>query len=152
MDLIVDFPSPNARPPRVAFADHYEMRVVENLTLEHKGRLWFSGEEMDVIQQRTGRFMSGIVARDMTMAQFAEMNVHDTSTFLGLERYLSIQGVRDIRFRRRAIWRAVRLEQQRQTALGVCDPEAMAILATKESEISKKRARIIGLLHASKDT
>ena len=83
----------------------------------------------------------------MTMSQYAELHVDDTSAFLGLEKYLTESGRQDITHRRRTIRRSVLVQQQRQSRLDICDPYAMATIAEANSNFSRRRARIIGLIH-----
>ena len=155
MNLIVDFPQchshRNTPSPRVSFADNLEINIIENLSLKYKDDVWFTQREIKSFTYQTImtlRSMSSIL--NMTVAQYAEMNVHDTSAFMGLENYLSKDTTEKIRYRRDAIRKAVLLEQQRQLDLCIHDPEAISILSSQVSELSRKRAHIIGLLHAEK--
>mmetsp|Transcript_15488 Transcript_15488/g.23498 ORF Transcript_15488/g.23498 Transcript_15488/m.23498 type:complete len:161 (+) Transcript_15488:127-609(+) len=156
MDLTINFPqpqhcsSPNT-PSRttVTFADHFEAIFVENLSLKYKPDLWLSSEEIDSILAGTVRSIQSIMAAtNTTFVQFAEMNVNDTSAFMGLEAYLSPNTARMIRLRRRALWAAVLREQQRQRVAGICDPEAISIISEELSEKSRKRSKIIAMIHA----
>ncbi len=88
-----------------------------------------------------------IASKNLTVAQYAERHVHDTSAFMGLENHLSESTTGGIRRRRDVIGRAVKTEQRRQADAGVCDPEAMSAVAEYFSDYSRRRARIIGLLH-----
>eukprot|EP00584_Thalassiosira_punctigera_P017769 CAMPEP_0172561144 /NCGR_PEP_ID=MMETSP1067-20121228/91757_1 /TAXON_ID=265564 ORGANISM="Thalassiosira punctigera, Strain Tpunct2005C2" /NCGR_SAMPLE_ID=MMETSP1067 /ASSEMBLY_ACC=CAM_ASM_000444 /LENGTH=85 /DNA_ID=CAMNT_0013351125 /DNA_START=159 /DNA_END=416 /DNA_ORIENTATION=+ len=83
------------------------------------------------------------------MAEYAEMNTHDTSAFMGLENYLSPDRPHEVKLRRRSIWNAVLSEQQRQVDADIEDPKAISKVAESFSDLSRKRARIIGLLHSS---
>ena len=84
----------------------------------------------------------------MTVYQYAGMNIHNTSTFMGLENSLSENTATNIRNRRRAVWEAVSTEQKRQIDIGIHDPLALSVVAGNLSKLSRTRARIIGLLHA----
>lgn len=98
------------------------------------------------------RTLQRILSSGDTMAQFAERNVHDTNTsaFLGLEGYLSRDSTSEIRHRRRVHREAVLFEQRRQRGAGVRDPDEMSDVAIEVSEFSRRRARIVGLLHTTK--
>ncbi|KAL7543183.1 hypothetical protein ACHAXR_012469 [Thalassiosira sp. AJA248-18] len=80
------------------------------------------------------------------MAQIAEQNYQDTSLFMGLESSLSQQMCKDVGHIRRAILS----EHSRQSRSGIHDPDAMAAVSQALSESARKRARIIGLIHAEK--
>eukprot|EP00581_Thalassiosira_minuscula_P010634 CAMPEP_0183725188 /NCGR_PEP_ID=MMETSP0737-20130205/19681_1 /TAXON_ID=385413 /ORGANISM="Thalassiosira miniscula, Strain CCMP1093" /LENGTH=87 /DNA_ID=CAMNT_0025956047 /DNA_START=170 /DNA_END=433 /DNA_ORIENTATION=+ len=84
----------------------------------------------------------------MTIAEYAERNIGETEAFMGLEAYLSRDTLRGIQRRRRLVCRAVKLEQQRQRANNIQDPEALANESCLISQKSAHRARIIGLLHS----
>ena len=49
------------------------------------------------------------ITSTMTMTEYAEMNAHDTSAFMGLENYLLPDRPQEIELRRRSIWNAVLL-------------------------------------------
>ncbi|KAL7528713.1 hypothetical protein ACHAXR_002587 [Thalassiosira sp. AJA248-18] len=146
MELIVDFPQPRQR---VSFHPHIEVRFVENLAVNHKADLYFSEYNIKSFRYQTKLTLKQISSK-MTMAQYAEMNVSDTSTFMGLENYLSESTPRKITGRRRAVVKAVCMEQQRQVEAGVSDQAKMANVAQAESEVSLRRAQIIALLHSDK--
>ena len=160
VNLIVDFPeSPRQQPERavpsssrtrVAFQDLVDVKFVENLSIKYKTELWFSGREMKMFKYETAFHIRTIDSHNLTMAQYAEMNVRDTSVFMGLEVHLTKDTARNIVVRRRALWTAVRAEQQRQSKAGICDPAQMASVAKMESEVSSKRAQIIALIHSEK--
>ena len=153
-NLIVDFPhqihgsSPNT--PRVSFADHIEGKIVENLSHKHKTDLWFTHHEMKSFKTQTVFLLRSIKANRMTMSQYANMNIQDTSVFMGLERYLSKKTSKAIVYKRKAICRAVRSEQQRQLDAGLYDPDTMASVSQAVSDWCRKRARIAALIHAEK--
>ena len=152
--LIVDFPhqihgsSPNT--PRVSFSDHIEGKIVENLSHKHKTDLWFTHDEMKSFKTQTVFLLRSIKANRMTMSQYANMNIQDTSVFMGLERYLSEKTSKDILYKRKAICRAVSSEQQRQLEAGIYDPDEMASVSQAVSDWCRKRARIAALIHAEK--
>eukprot|EP00585_Thalassiosira_rotula_P003250 CAMPEP_0196137778 /NCGR_PEP_ID=MMETSP0910-20130528/5653_1 /TAXON_ID=49265 /ORGANISM="Thalassiosira rotula, Strain GSO102" /LENGTH=156 /DNA_ID=CAMNT_0041398285 /DNA_START=66 /DNA_END=536 /DNA_ORIENTATION=+ len=154
MVLIVDFPQrrplpTKGKPPRVSFTSHAKVVYIENLSLNHKADLWFLSQEIERFKIQVARLLYSILSSGASIAQYAEVNARDTSTFMGLENYLTPNTSQNIRSRRRAILRAVLLEQARQLNAGVCDPDAMADIVWSASEKSRKRARVIGLLHAS---
>jgi hypothetical protein len=60
-----------------------------------------------------------ITSSEMTVAQYAELHVHETSAFLGLENYLSQMSIREVKKRRRAIVNAVLLVLEQNTMSAV---------------------------------
>mmetsp|Transcript_21456 Transcript_21456/g.36849 ORF Transcript_21456/g.36849 Transcript_21456/m.36849 type:complete len:169 (+) Transcript_21456:105-611(+) len=153
MELIVEFPQrhdpQHMQSPRVTFSDQSETYTVENLSFEYKDELWFSSQDMDNFKLQTANVMWGIThVLRKSMAQYAQENSNNTSAFLGLEGYLSKDATHQIKLRRKMIRKVVLLEQQRQAAAGVDDPEAIAYIAKQISESGRIRARVIGLLHA----
>ena len=153
MDLIVDFPHNRAHPqnePRVSFAD-IEINFVENLSYSNqRDSIWFSAEEMHSFRYQAALTVRTITST-MTMAEYAELHVKETSAFLGLENYLTQDAFRAIKHRKGAIQRAVLSEQHRQDRLGINDPDALASASQSVSDMSTRRARIIGMMHAEKD-
>mmetsp|Transcript_27038 Transcript_27038/g.51116 ORF Transcript_27038/g.51116 Transcript_27038/m.51116 type:complete len:176 (-) Transcript_27038:256-783(-) len=172
MDLIVGFPKRNPHPqdehdsmellvnfsqgcslqnmpppPRVHFADQLSVTFIANLSLQYKYDMWYTEREMTSFRHQTGTLLRSILSSDMTVAQYAEMNMHDTSAFMGLERYFSQNRSRETDRLRREICREVIAEQQRHMDAGIYDPEATSIVSEGLSEKSRRRARIIGLLH-----
>ena len=123
MQLIVDFPTKTPMRGGVTFADESEMKFVENLSNTYKDELWFSHFEMQLFRRELAWLIKTISSSNITMAQFAEMNVRDTSAFLGLEAYLTKSSSRGVVERRRTIADAVLAEQRRQLAFGVSDPK-----------------------------
>ena len=89
--------------------------------------------------------------RDMTIAQLAEMNVQDTSVFLGLEKLFSDTTYREIERQKCMHRRGILSEQARQLRYGVYDADALGRVSEGTSDWSRRRARIIGLLHADKE-
>ena len=152
MDLIVDFPHNRATPqnkPRVSFAD-IEIKFVENISCsKHRDDLWFSAEEMHSFKYQTAITVRTITST-MTMAQKAELHVKDTSAFLGLENYLTKNTLQEMKYRRKAAPMAVLSEQHRQDRLGINDPDALASASQAVSDMSTRRARIIGMMHAER--
>ena len=69
-------------------------------------------------------------------------------TFVGLENRLSDSISQDIVARRLRHQRAIRYEQDRQARVGIYDPDLLANVAEMESDWARKRATIIGLIHA----
>ena len=86
----------------------------------------------------------------VTIAQLAEMNVQDTSVFLGLEKLFSDTTYREIEHQKYMHRRAILSEQLRQLRHGVYNADALARESEATSDWSRRRARIIGLLHADK--
>ena len=152
-NLLVDFPqkprdsSPNA--PKVSFADHTQIVLIENLSYKYKAELWFTDSEMKSFKTQTVLLLINIKT-NMTMAQYAEMNVQDTSAFMGLEKFMSKKTPKEIVYKRGALYRTVHTEQQRQFEAGIYDPDVMAKISLGWSDWSRKRANIIGLIHAEK--
>mmetsp|Transcript_14223 Transcript_14223/g.30385 ORF Transcript_14223/g.30385 Transcript_14223/m.30385 type:complete len:176 (+) Transcript_14223:81-608(+) len=152
MELLVNFSQGHSLqnappPPRVSFAEQLNVTFIENLSLQYKYDLWYTEREMISFRYQAGKLLSSILSSDMTVAQYAEMNMHDTSTFMGLERYFSQNKSRETARLRREICREVIAEQQRQMDAGIYDPEATSLVSEGLSEKSRRRARIIGLLH-----
>ena len=152
MDLIVDFPqqySPRNRlPPRVTFADHLEMIIFDKISNESKAHVWFSSQEIQSFRYQMILMLRSLSSINMTVAQHAESNLHNTSAFMGLENYFSETTPCEITCRRRTIRRAILLEQQRQLDVSIQDPGAISSISQVLSLESRNRARIIGLLHA----
>ena len=84
------------------------------------------------------------------MAQKAELHVKDASAFLGLENYLTKNTLQEMKYRRKAAPMAVLSEQHRQDRLGINDPDALASASQAVSDMSTRRARIIGMMHAER--
>ena len=153
-NLIVDFPhkpqhhsSPNAQ--RVSFADNAEIVFIENLSYKYKADLWFTAREMKSFKSQTVSLLINIKT-NMNMAQYAEMNIQDTSVFMGLEKFMSKKTPKEIVYKRDALYRTVHSEQQRQFEAGIYDPDIMSKISLGWSDWSRKRAQLIGLIHAEK--
>ena len=84
----------------------------------------------------------------MTVAQYAELHVNETSVFLGLENYLSKDTTREVATRRCAIVDTVLLDQERQYQSGYIDADIMAVASEAISGLSARRARLIAILHS----
>ncbi len=153
-ELIVDFPDTHARAHRpslsssVSFVDQATVLFVEDLSQNYKDELWFSRREMDAFRHRIGPLIIDILTSDTTMAQYADRMIHDTSSFMGLEMYLSPSSAGLIQGRRRNVRRAVLSEQRRQRRDGVLDQDEMRRVAEAITGVSAMRAHTIGMLHA----
>lgn len=82
------------------------------------------------------------------MAKYCEMNIDDTSAFLGLERYLSDTTTQEILYQRQLHSNTVLYQHRQQIEIGVYDAEELARTSEATSEWSRMRARLIGKLHA----
>ena len=150
-DLIVDFPQATRRvvphkPPRVSFANEIRIGFVERLSPD----LWYSRREIQAFKFQTALILKMANERDMTIAQLAEMNVQDTSVFLGLEKVFSDTTYWEIERQKCMHRRGILSEQARQLRCGVYDADALGRVSEGTSDWSRRRARIIGLLHADK--
>lgn len=180
MELIVDFPHiiegcsahhhdnrfPQVEKKRVSFSEKVKAWTIENLSFEHKADLWFTDREILRFRQQTIVLLKSLQARGMTVAQYAAKNTEDTSVFLGLESHLTGTTARHIRDRRKRLARAVMSEQSRQIRRRLLlaagggggsieyyyyDPiERLASISAAETECSRVRAHIVGLLHCDK--
>ena len=159
MELIVDFPqvcqlvpssSPNKNKRRrqqssVSFAENSSLQYVD--AHENNRDLFYSKHELESIKHRNARQAKSMISSNMTIDQFATMEVMDTSIFLGLESCLSQSIYHEIFKRRKARSQAVLCEHNRQLSFGINDPCMLAKISEVESAWARKRARIIGLLH-----
>jgi hypothetical protein len=84
----------------------------------------------------------------MTLLEYAKMHVHDTTSFLGLEGFLTRDTFREISLRRRSLYDAVLSEQTRQTSSDVYDPDAMARISEVVTVLARNKARLIGKIHS----
>lgn len=138
-------------PRAVSFDDQAQVYLVPDLAEEcDKSDLWFSPLEIQGFKHRVATVVRRVMASDITMAQYAEINAEETHAFMGLEAYLTTEMPRVIARRRLAVSRAVLAEQRRQLRAGVSDPDAMVRASEAESAPSLKRSRIIALIHAEK--
>ena len=126
------------------------MKFIQNLSLKHRGDLWFSVDEMNSFRHQAALTVRTITS-SMTMAQYAEFHVQDTSAFMGLESYLTQDTFRGIRYRKEAIIAAVLSEQRRQDRFDVYNSDALAHVSQEVSDVSARRAQIIGMIHAKKE-
>eukprot|EP00970_Alexandrium_tamarense_P018839 scaffold13554_cov196-Alexandrium_tamarense.AAC.2 len=92
--------------------------------------------------------MLSLRSRNMSLLHYAERNIQDTSSFLGLESYLTRSSVREIMVRRRSYFEAVLSEQYRQVSEGLQDVDALSVVSETNSDWARKRSVIIGALHA----
>mmetsp|Transcript_11897 Transcript_11897/g.20662 ORF Transcript_11897/g.20662 Transcript_11897/m.20662 type:complete len:153 (-) Transcript_11897:93-551(-) len=150
MDFFAEDPQPPASRGRsVSFDDQLEMKLIENVSIDHKDDLWFSDEEIESFEQRHRSFLRKLKSNNMNIDRFAELlSGQDTSAFLGLENYLSESSLKAIVFRRKALSMAIQLEQKRQSSAGIRDSKRLAHISEVGSQPATKRARIIALLHA----
>ena len=127
-----------------------EIIFVKNLSCsKHRDDIWFSSDEMHSFRYQAARTVRAITST-MTMSEYAEFHVEDTSVFLGLEKYLSQDAFRGTKHRNKAILGAVLSEQLRQYRSGINDPDALARVSQDVSDLSTKRAQIIGMIHVKK--
>ena len=133
----------------MSFQDELDVKFVQNLSHKHRDDIWFSADEMHSFRYQTALTVRTITSTT-TMAEYAELHVTDTSAFLGLEKYLSQDAFRGIKHRKEAIQRAVLSEQRRQYRSGINDPDALARVSQAASDLSTRRARIIGMIHVKK--
>lgn len=158
MDLIVDFPQDRTQSSaacaddhQVSFANEIDIRFVEDLSCKYKDELWFDHQDIKNFRVRPLLMLRALKAKNMTMVQFAEINAHETSAFMGLENFLSEETTRQIKLHRRATYRAVLREQMRQGETGIHDAKVMASVSEEASLWARTRAEIIALMHAEKD-
>ncbi|KAL7538431.1 hypothetical protein ACHAXR_008541 [Thalassiosira sp. AJA248-18] len=152
LDLIVDFPEVRGasyNTLQVSFATDIEVTFVDNLS-KYESDLWCSRQDLKAFKYQAALMIKKTKAGNMSMAQFAEMNIHDTSTFLGLEKFLLDTTHQKIKWQNNAHRQAVLFQHRCQVHLGIYDADALARTSEATSDWSRKRARIIGLLHAHK--
>ena len=150
MNLIVDFPQRSSaqQSASVVFKQEIEVKFVKSLVTEYKDELWFSERDMKQFQVKTMLALQQIRSKqNITVAEYAENNIDDTSQFMGLERYLTNDAPVEIAMRQKRLRKAILREQDRQICHGLHDPDAMSIVSQEKSEWARKRARIIGMLH-----
>lgn len=135
--------------PCIYFSDDLDIRHVENLSIKYKETIWLSSHEMKDIRRRNLiEQLRCMRSNHTSLASYAERNINDTSTFMGLEGYLTSNTVKETVRRRQMFLDAVKDEQLRQIQEGINDPEALASVARTMSQWARDRARIIALLHA----
>lgn len=163
--LLVDFPPlndlafPLHRPAdpwipkkerRVSFHAEAEVNMI-SIHHNRKTDLWYSNYDMKCFKYDAALTVKTLKAKRMlvTMEEYAELlHQGDTAIFLGLERHLLDSTAQNIVSSRQRLMRAILLEQDRQDSYGICDPDILANISKVESGFSRKRARIIGLIHA----
>ncbi len=82
---------------------------------------------MDSFKVKMGQLMLSITFT-MTMTEYVEINTHNTSTFMGLDNYLSPDMPQKIKMRKRSIWNTVLSEQSFQIDANIKNPEAIYIV------------------------
>ena len=143
MDLIVDFPQPNNdypnNRPHVSFADRLEVKLVYDISYEHRDDLWFSDSELKFFKKQMSYMIKYAV----------QLNTGVTSSsFAGLEKYLTKTSSREEIVRlRQTLRKAILLEQERQFNEGIDDPDKLARISEALTEWSRINARVIGLMH-----
>ena len=151
MSLIVDFPSQHHHlnhDSTVRFDIDIEIKFVDNLAIEHKDELWYSREELKASRPRQARAMLQMKSNNTTMAQYAMLNINDTSSFLGLENYLTESVIPEIMLRRRMHIEGVLGEHHRQIHDGIQDHDQLSSISQERSKWARNRARIVALIHA----
>ena len=83
-----------------------------------------------------------------TPSEFAKMN---TEVYMGLENYLGNKRPQSVRLTRGKMYDQVFKEQIRQDQEGIYDPDTMARVSSAVSKPSRRRAQVIGMLHANND-
>ena len=165
MVLLVDFPSSSrtvqvqalaepalaepSPPPecRIRFSQEIEVKFVANLTLDHRCDIWFSSQEMKKFRYQNALLMRHLQSNNMSLAEYAERHIHDTSCFLGIESYMTRETPPEIMSRRQMLRTAILNEQKRQRVLGVWDQESMSKVSQENSLWARRRAMIIAKIH-----
>lgn len=139
----IQLPDENSRR-RVSFASQITVKFVDNLSISHRHDLWFTATERKRFKEEAILMVRELlmVKRDNTELLFQHNTI---DKWIGLERHLSS---RNVLVQRQRLNKAIRFEQERQLRTGVCDPDILANISEMESDKSRKRARISGLLHA----
>ena len=152
MDLIISFRQghapQNTRSQRVTLTEHHEIIIVENLSLKYKDDLWFSSQEMNSFRHQNIMMLRSILSTNMNVEEYAELNIQETSVFMGLENYLSRDVSQEIGYRTGAIVSAVLSEQQCQWDIGIHDSEIISFISEALSEQSRLCASFVSFLHA----
>lgn len=152
MDLIVDFPQGHRVSlvsKRVSFAGTCHVKYVKSLLdFTQKSALWYSNRDIDIMKYQILLTVEKLKAEHITMAQYAEKNIQDTSTFLGLEKMLSDHVIKRLSVVKTEHRKGVLAEERRQVSLGIYDAYAISSVSMASSEWSRKRASVLGLLHA----
>ncbi len=153
MSIIVDFPSNQSESQHhhrcVHFSNLLEYQHINCISSnDNKHDLWYSKSELKDMQTSWARSISRIASKRMTLLEYAKMHVHDTTSFLGLEGFLTRDTFREISLRRRSLYDAVLSEQTRQTSSDVYDPDAMARISEVVTVLARNKARLIGKIHS----
>lgn len=78
-ELIVDFPrAPLQAKHRVSFTDSVGITEVDNLSCQYKDDLWFTSCQIRGFKRNAALVLRRLATMNITMAQYAEMNVEDT--------------------------------------------------------------------------
>ena len=134
------------RSQRVSLAEYHEIIIIENLSLKYKNNLWFSSQEMNSLRHQRTMMIRSILSTNMNVEEYAELNIQETSVFMGLENYLSRDVSQEIGYRTGVIISAVLSEQQRQWDIGIHDPEIICFISEVLSEQLRLCASFIGIL------
>ena len=144
-----DSPPPQARGPQVSFSAQSEIKFVKNLEYESESALWFTEPEMKSFRRNAQMQVRAIKSRLKSPSDFAKIGIDNTEIFMGLEKYLDDARPQKIRQERKEICDEVFQEQVRQQDEGIFDPDAMANVSEAVSGSSRRRARVIGMIHAN---
>ena len=141
---------------RVTFDDEKpSVESVTNFSCEYnKADIWFTKDEMEGFKTEATRTFQEMKRKSSKTSPDSHANdlqsqaAQDTTSFLGLESCLTSSTAGQIRRRMKALKRKVMREQRRQRRKGICNPELLASIAENESDWARRRAGIIGLIHA----
>eukprot|EP00571_Detonula_confervacea_P001263 CAMPEP_0172318406 /NCGR_PEP_ID=MMETSP1058-20130122/34792_1 /TAXON_ID=83371 /ORGANISM="Detonula confervacea, Strain CCMP 353" /LENGTH=251 /DNA_ID=CAMNT_0013033237 /DNA_START=221 /DNA_END=976 /DNA_ORIENTATION=- len=165
--LIVDFPiqcSTVNTKSCVTFADRPRVKIVEKfVTADIKQNLYYTVPDLESFQREKQQSVSmikmlqrfsGKNKNDPTiMAKYAQVRMQQANTTpMGLENHVAVS-ITELTRRRQNHWKAVLEEQWRQHGGGggLRDPDEIAKVSLEGSEWARKRARVIGALHAGDD-
>jgi len=134
---------------RVSFSKYSQMVILDNISYTPKviAKLWYSQTDIELFKLQYSYDMHHL----LTTATINELTCQDSVYFLGLEDCFRVHGCREgysARQHRQDIYAAVLLEQHRQRSLGIDDPQAMADVSLKESDMPRRRAALIAMMHA----
>lgn len=160
-NLIVDFPQFQScsaastlikakESKRVSFSEHSQMIIIittNNLSYTSKSNLWYSESDTDGFKRDCAQMIHAI-----NSVGIESLQSRDSCIYMGLEQYIfqPTSGSCNTYQRRRDISKAVLLEQHRQLTKGINDPYAMEVVSERESSLSRKKADLIGKIHASR--
>jgi len=133
----------------VSFSKYSQMVILDNILYTPKviAKLWYSQTDIELFKLQYSYDMHHL----LTTATISELTRQDSVYFLGLEDCFRVHGCREgysARQHRQDIYAAVLLEQCRQSSLGLDDPQAMADLSLRESDMPRHRAQLIAMMHA----